>query len=83
MYQILMYQILIFEFTPSKLFFIHPLPIPGIVSTGIIFAFTYTCIHFVYRIHPPAPFSYYLLSPDWYNTPPQARPVPPLCSLIL
>jgi hypothetical protein len=35
-----------------------PLPIPGLVSTGIIFAFPYMCTHFLYGI--PTPFPYHL-----------------------
>jgi hypothetical protein len=31
--------------------------IPGIVWTGIIFAFTYMCIHYLHHIHPPTTFS--------------------------
>jgi hypothetical protein len=47
---------IIFEFTPSTAFF-HPLLlIPGTVSTGIIFAFTYMCMHYLHHIHPPTPF---------------------------
>jgi hypothetical protein len=34
-----------------------PPPIPGIVITGIIFAFTCMCIHFLQHIHPSALFS--------------------------
>jgi hypothetical protein len=30
-----------------------PLPIPGIISTGIIFAFTYICTPFLHCIHSP------------------------------
>jgi hypothetical protein len=30
--------------------------IPGTVSIGIIFAFTYMCTHYLYHIHPPIPF---------------------------
>jgi hypothetical protein len=30
-----------------------PLLIPGLVSTGIIFTFTYMCTHFLYHSHPP------------------------------
>jgi hypothetical protein len=34
-----------------------PLPFPGKVSTGIIFAFTYVCTPDFHHIHPPTPFS--------------------------
>jgi hypothetical protein len=37
---------LILEFTTSAALFHPPFLIPGTVSTGIIFAFTYTCIHY-------------------------------------
>jgi hypothetical protein len=33
--------------------FITPPPISGTVSTGIISAFTYTCIHYLLHICPP------------------------------
>jgi hypothetical protein len=33
-----------------------PPKIPGVVSTDIIFAFTYICIDFLHHIHPPALF---------------------------
>jgi hypothetical protein len=33
-----------------------PLPIPGTVSTGIIFAFSYMCMHYLLNIHHPNPF---------------------------
>jgi hypothetical protein len=36
--------------------FIPPYPILGTVSTGIIFAFTYMCIHYSHCIHPPTLF---------------------------
>jgi hypothetical protein len=34
--------------------------IPGIVSTGIIFAFTHICTRFLHHIHPPTPFCHHL-----------------------
>jgi hypothetical protein len=36
-----------------------PSPIPGTVSIGIIFAFTYMCTHYLHCIHPPTPFLCY------------------------
>jgi hypothetical protein len=47
---------IILEFNPLHCFplFPHP-PILGLVS-GIIFAFTYMCKHFLHHIHPPTPF---------------------------
>jgi hypothetical protein len=37
-------------------FILLPTPIPGVVSTGIIFAFNYMCTHFLHHIHLPTPF---------------------------
>jgi hypothetical protein len=43
--------------SPPPFSFISCLPhIPGVISTGIIFVFTYMCTHFIAMIHPPAPF---------------------------
>jgi hypothetical protein len=56
-----MYQIYLVEFTPTLLFFM-PL-IPGIVSTGIIFAFTYRRTQFLHHIHPPTTFPCHLPLP--------------------
>jgi hypothetical protein len=54
---------IIFEFTPSTALF-HPLLlIPGTVSTGIIFAFTYMCMHYLHHIHSPTLFPPPLLPP--------------------
>jgi hypothetical protein len=36
---------------------LFPPPIPGMVSAGIIFAFTYICTQFLYHIHSPTPLS--------------------------
>jgi hypothetical protein len=55
--------------------------IPETVSTGIIFAFTYMCTHYLHHIHPPT------LSPS--PPPPTSanlpltEPVLPSCSLNL
>jgi hypothetical protein len=54
---------IILEFTSSIILLYLPLPIPGMVSTGIIFAFTYMCVHFLYHIHPPSLFPCYLSPP--------------------
>jgi hypothetical protein len=43
--------------SPPPPFSFVSLPIPGTVSTGIIFAFTYMCTHYLHHIHPPTPFS--------------------------
>jgi hypothetical protein len=46
----------------TRIHLIHHCPlscpplIPGICSTGIIFAFTYMRTHFLHNIHPPTPF---------------------------
>jgi hypothetical protein len=41
-----------------------PSPDPGTVSKGIMFAFTYMCLHCLHHIHPPTPFpTTSLLSP--------------------
>jgi hypothetical protein len=37
------------------------------VSTGIIFAFIYICIHYLYHIHPP--FCNTSPLPHWYQSP--------------
>jgi hypothetical protein len=42
---------IILEFIPSTTLLYLPPPIPGMVSTGIIFAFTYMCTHFLYHIN--------------------------------
>jgi hypothetical protein len=41
-------------------------PIPGILSMGIILAFTYMCTQYVHHIYPPTPFF-------WYQSPPAGR----------
>jgi hypothetical protein len=40
-----------------------PPPIPGTVSTGLIFPFTYMCTQYLHHIHPPTPFPFLLLPP--------------------
>jgi hypothetical protein len=50
------------------------------VSTGIIFAFTHMCIHYLHHIHPP------ILSSTIYLLPRVPTPPPPLgrtCSIQL
>jgi hypothetical protein len=37
---------------PPLFSFIPPPPVTGVVLTGIIFAFTYMCTHFLQHIHP-------------------------------
>jgi hypothetical protein len=58
-------------------FFIPPPPISGIVSTGLIFPFSYMCSQYLHQIHPPTPL------PPSTGTNPQTGPVLPSCSLIL
>jgi hypothetical protein len=58
------------EFTPSTTL-LYPLPIPGIVSIGIIFAFTNMCVQYLHCIHPPILFLCHLPPPN-----------PPLCCRI-
>jgi hypothetical protein len=69
--------------SPHPFSFISSPLIPGVVSTGIIFAFTYMCTHFTAWYSPSYPFS---------PTPPSLPLVPALlswaglmssCSLIL
>jgi hypothetical protein len=63
----------------STLSFILPFLIPGVVSTGIIFAFTYMCTQYLHCIHPPIPFPCHLSTPTAIN-PPTPGPVLPSCS---
>jgi hypothetical protein len=41
------------EFMPFTAVLRHLPSIPGTVSTGTIFAFMYTCTHYLHHIHPP------------------------------
>jgi hypothetical protein len=56
---------------------IPPPLIPGTDSTGIIFAFTYMCLHCLHYIRPPTP------SPKAPHTSFPGRPVRSSYSLIL
>jgi hypothetical protein len=69
------------ETDPSIILLYSPSPIPGILSTGIIFLFAYTCTQYLHHIHPPMPFSHLLSPPTGTN--PQAGPVLPSCSPCL
>jgi hypothetical protein len=60
---------------PSIALFYPSPPVPGTVSTGIVFTFTYMCTHYFHHIHPPTP-----LPP---HTPSLAEPILPSYSLIL
>jgi hypothetical protein len=46
---------------------LSPLPIPGTVSTGLIFPFSYMLYTYVHHIHPPTPFPYILPPPTGTN----------------
>jgi hypothetical protein len=51
-------------------------PIPGIVSAGVIFQFTYMCTQYLHHIHPPTHFP---TSPHhWYHPPRQNLFCPPV-----
>jgi hypothetical protein len=53
---LIMYKIY-YNWIHSSSALLHTPPlIPGTVSTGIIFAFTYMCMHYLHHIHPPIPF---------------------------
>jgi hypothetical protein len=54
---------------PQKFLQCIPLPsIPGIISKGIIFSFTYLCILYLHSIHPPTPFPQFLPPPTGTNS---------------
>jgi hypothetical protein len=59
-YQI--YHSWIYPHHHSPLF--SPLPIPGIVSTVLIFPLTYMCTQYLYYIHPRTPFPHILPLPQ-------------------
>jgi hypothetical protein len=48
-------------------FFILLSPIPGIVSVGTIFPFTYMCTQYLHCIHPPMPAPHLLHPPTGTN----------------
>jgi hypothetical protein len=54
-------------------------PIPGIVSTGIIFPFKYICIQYLHHIHPPTTPSPHPPLSHWYHLP-QTGPLLSSCS---
>jgi hypothetical protein len=64
--ELLLFQDIFLGFTSASLD--YPLcpspPIPGIVPTGITFAFTYRCTQFLCSIHPLSPFLCPLPSPS-------------------
>jgi hypothetical protein len=47
-----------------------PTPIPWTVWTGIIFAFTYMCIHYLCHLPSPAAITPFLLQPPPSPSPP-------------
>jgi hypothetical protein len=51
---------ILLEFIPSTSLLYSPLPIPGIVSKGITFAFISMCTQCLHHIHPPNPFPCHL-----------------------
>jgi hypothetical protein len=57
------------EFTPSIAPLFPPCWIHGTVSTGIIFAFTCMCTHFLHYSHPPTPCLYHLPPPTGLTLP--------------
>jgi hypothetical protein len=63
-----MYQMYQTWIHPSIILLSHPL-IPRIVSTGLIFLFTYMCTQILYYIHPPVLFSHFLSLPTSTNPP--------------
>jgi hypothetical protein len=64
----------------SPPFFFTPLPIPGIVSTGLNFPFKYMCTQYLHHTHPPHPFPTSFPC-QWYQLP---LPLPDRdCSTLL
>jgi hypothetical protein len=69
---------IILYFTPSTILLYPPLPIPGVVSTGIIFPFTYMCTQYLHNIHPPM-FTFPHLLSHWYKP---SQPPGRTCSIL-
>jgi hypothetical protein len=67
--------------SPSSILIHPPLPQSGLVSTGIMFAFSYMCTHFLHHIHPPTllPHSPIPLLSHWCQPPIPRR----TCSALL
>jgi hypothetical protein len=63
-----MYQIYHTWIHPLHHSHLSPTPIPGTVSTGIIFPFTYMYTQYLYHIHLPTPFPHLLPTPTGTNT---------------
>jgi hypothetical protein len=71
------------EFTQSKIF-LHPHPpIPGTVTTDIIFPITYMCTQYLHHIHLPSPFPHLLSLPLVLSPNPCQAGLFCSCSLIL
>jgi hypothetical protein len=62
--------------SPPPPFSLTPTPIPGVVSTGIIFPFTYICTQYLCCIHSPMSFPHLL--PPSTGTSPSGRTCPTL-----
>jgi hypothetical protein len=64
--------------SPPTSFFMFPPPVPRIVSTGLIFPFSYmsTYFHHIHLLHP------FLMSPAHTGTNPQTGLVLPSCPLF-
>jgi hypothetical protein len=79
-----MYQIYYIWIHPLPILLHFPPPIPGIVSTNIIFPFTCMYTQYLHHIQPPSPF-HRLLPTLTITKPshPKTEPVPPFCSPIL
>jgi hypothetical protein len=67
---------IILEFTLSTTLLYPSIPILGILSTCIIFAFAHTCLQVLQNIRPPSPFLPYLHLP--LVTTPQDLFIPPV-----
>jgi hypothetical protein len=48
-------QYIVLELTPSTIL-LPTIPIPEILSAGVIFPFAYMCSHYLHCIHSPMPF---------------------------
>jgi hypothetical protein len=53
--------------SPPPQFFLSLLPLPGTVSTDIIFPFTYIFTKYLHYTHPPTPFPHLLSPPTSIN----------------
>jgi hypothetical protein len=68
-------EYIIVDFTPSTTLLS---PVPGVVSTGLIFPFTYLCTQYLHHIHLPTPFPYLLPAPIGTNAPRKDLFCPPV-----